>query len=320
MIPAIALTCAAAGCGSSSPSARRPARTPVKPAVHRRPAPVRLRLARVLGSLPAARSGLAVARLGRSIFVLGGLSQAGESTDTVFRVDARGRASTTGTLPVPVHDAAATGLSGRLLLLGGGQFEGSPAIVAVRPSPSRALGALPQPLSDLAAVAIGGVGYVVGGWNGTEPNRTIYAVRRSGSVSVAAQLPAGVRYPAAGALDGHLILAGGETAAGSPTRRAWSYDPATGTLRRLPELPFPTDHTAGAALDGRFYVLGGLRSGVFTSAILSWAPGESRWRAAGRLPAALADLGAVRFAGGIAVVGGRGSAGPVATVTLMAPA
>ena len=276
-------------------------------------------MTRAIGSLPAPRSGLAVARLGRSIFALGGLSQASQSTDTVFRIDARGRASTAATLPAPVHDAAAAGLSGRLLLFGGGQLEGSHSMVAVLPAPSRELGALPQPLSDLAAVAIGGVAYVVGGWNGTEPNRAIYAVQPSGSVSVAAHLPSGVRYPAAGALDGHLILAGGETGAGSPTSRAWSYDPATHSLTRLPDLPAPTDHTAGTALNGRFYVLGGLRSGAFTNAILSWAPGESRWRAAGHLPAALSDLGAAPLDRGIAVVGGRGSAGPVTTVTLMVP-
>jgi hypothetical protein len=47
------------------------------------------------------------------------------------------------------------------------------------------------------------------------------------------------------------------------------------------------------------------------------APGERRWRPAGHLPEPLADEGAVSFAGGIVVVGGRDASSKLATVTLL---
>jgi serine/threonine-protein kinase PknK len=322
---------AAAGCGSSGPSTSSRRSTTTNPTTtptttrtaaaptRTRPAravPIRLRVAGALAPLPSARSGIAAATFGSSIVIAGGLDQAGVSTASVFTIDERPSAAI-ARLPGPIHDAAAAQLGGRLLVFGGGQSKGSDRIIAALPGPPRQIGRLPQALSDLDAVAIGAVAYVVGGWNGTDTNRDIYAIRPSAQVNVAAMLPVGVRYPVAAALGGRVIVAGGETASGAPTAAAWSFDPPTGRIARLPGLPVPTDHTAGAALGGRVYVLGGLRNGAFTDAIVSWAPGEHRWRPAGHLPEPLADEGAVPFAGGIAVVGGRGPSGKLATVTLL---
>jgi N-acetylneuraminic acid mutarotase len=138
-------------------------------------------------------------------------------------------------------------------------------------------------------------------------------------VRVAGRLPTGVRYPAAGALAGKLVVAGGELTSGSPTAAAWSFDPASGQVVPLPSLPAPIDHAASAVLGGRFYVIGGLRRGVFTSAIYSIGPGETRWRRAGHLPAALADASAVTLGRAIAVIGGRDDSGRVRMITLLAP-
>jgi N-acetylneuraminic acid mutarotase len=278
---------------------------------------VTLRVARTLGRLPEARSGIAASPFGSSIFVAGGLSAAGTSTDTVFRIDPAGTALTAGSMPSPIHDAAAAQVTGRLLVFGGGQTEGSDRIVQVLPPPARLIGALPQPLSDLDAVTVGSVTYVLGGWNGSVPNPDIYAVQPTGVASTVGTLPFGVRYPGAAALGGRVIIAGGETAASTPTSDAWSFDTSTHKLTRLPNLPVPTDHTTAAVLNGRFYLIGGLRQGVFTNAIISWAPGESSWRSAGHLPAPVSDLAAVPFDGGIVAVGGRGSAGQVSTVILL---
>ena len=321
----------AAGCGSASHRPRSTApvtststTTATTTARHTRSLPARpaaivLRPVRSLGSLPAARSGIAVASFGSSIVVAGGLSPAGTSTSTVFRIDANGTAHSTAPLPGPVHDAASTELAGRLLVFGGGQFEGSDRIIELLPGVPRQIGTLPQSLSDLTCVTIGRLAYVVGGWNGTTTNRDVYTVSPGGTVGRAGTLALGVRYPAVAALAGRVIVAGGETTTGRPTRTAWSFDPTTRRVTRIPDLPAAIDHGAGAAFAGRFYLLGGLRNGSFTSAIISWAPGETRWRAAGRLPTALADMGATPSHDGIVIVGGRDSAGKVAAVTVLAP-
>jgi len=310
------------GCGSSSGSPSAGANhgsARVTRSAGPSQTPVSLRLALSLGPLPAARSGAAAAVLGSSIVVSGGLSAGGASSSTVFLVGPSGARQALSLLPSPVHAAAAAAIGGRLLLFGGGEVEGTDQIVEVLPGPSRSIAALPQPLSDLVAVPISGVAYVLGGWNGTTPNRAVYAVHGDGTSERVGGLPVGVRYPAAGALGGALIVAGGETAAGEPTADVWAFDPSAGTVMRLPDLPVATDHTSGAVVGGRFCVLGGLRAGVFTDRILCWTPGESHWLSAGRLPVPLADAAAVSFDGGIAVIGGRGSNGPVSTITVLSP-
>jgi Galactose oxidase, central domain len=270
-------------------------------------------------TLPAARSGIAASVLGGRIIISGGLDDSGVSTDTVFAVDSGGRATTLATLPLAVHDAASTVLAGRLLLFGGGPSEGSNRIVAVHPGAPQLIGTLPQALSDLTATTIGSTAYVAGGFNGTDTNSDIYAVSPVGKVTTPSTIPQGVRYPAVGALGGRLIIAGGETSSGSPTADVWSFDPASGHVAQLPSLPEPTDHTSGIALDGTFYVLGGLRNGAFTDAIVSWRPGQARWHSAGRLPGDVADGAAVPFAGGIALVGGRDAVGRRTTVLILKP-
>ena len=267
--------------------------------------------------LPAGRAGAAVTTIGGRVVVVGGLSDADVSTDTVFELRPDGRVGSLAPLPGAIHDAAAATLGTRVLAFGGGVSEGSDHIVQVLPGPPHRVGTLPQALSDVVAAEIGGTAYVAGGWNGTSTNPTIYAVTSTGRVRRAGTLPLGVRYPAAAALGGRLIVAGGETTSGAPTRNAWSFDPRTGAIARLPRLPEPTDHAAGVTLNGRFYSIGGLRRGTLTGAIVSWAPGERRWRTAGRLPVALSDASAVPFGTGIALVGGRTADGRVPTITLL---
>ncbi len=318
---ALVLAVSLAGCGgsSSSTTTRSVKRTvaPTRTTVSR-PTPVAL--AATHGPrLPAARSGVAAAAFRGRLFVIGGLSDAGTSTDTVFAVDPGGRSVTDPPLPGPVHDAAAAVIGDRLLLFGGGEFEGSNRIIQVMPGGPHVVGTLPQALSDLDAVTIGAVAYVVGGWNGSATNRSVYAVRADGSVSVAGRLPIGVRYAAAGALGGRLIVAGGEISSGAPITRAWSFDPRSGRVSRLPDLPAPIDHTSGIAVGTTFYVLGGLRDGAFSSAILALTPGAHRWHLAGHLPGPVADGGVARFEGTIALAAGRDDAGKRDGVTVLRP-
>ena len=301
--------CGGAGHASSSTSATTTSAAHTRP---RAQAPARLRQTGAV-TVPEGRSGVAVAVYNGRLFVIGGLSPAGISTDTVFEAGTRHSA----TLPGPVHDAAAAVLGGRLMLFGGGESEGSNRIIAVMPGQARVVGTLPQALSDLEAVTVGRLAYVIGGWNGSATNRDLYAVGTDGHVSLAGRIPTGVRYAAAGVLGGRLIVAGGELASGAPTKAAYAFDPSTSAITRLPDLPVATDHTAGVAIAGSFYVIGGLRDGSFTNAIVSWRPGQRRWREAGHLPQPVADAGAAVLDGRVALAAGRNSSGKLATVALL---
>ncbi len=316
-LPAL-VALAVAGCGGGSSSSTGSVTTSRVPRPAPRPRPVRLHPA---GSvrLPVARSGSAATSFGRGAVITAGLTTGLVSTTGVFEITASGRVRTLAPLPGAVHDAASAQLGGSVLLFGGGETEGSNRILSVTPGRPRQIGTLPQALSDLVAAPISGLAYVTAGWNGTDTNRDIYAVRPNGSLSTVGRLDLGVRYPAAAALDGRLIVAGGEKASGQPTASAWSFDPSTRQTTRLPNLPAPLDHTAGASLDGTFYALGGLRNGRLTNQILAWRPGLARWRSAGRLPAAVQNLVAARYGGGILALGGRTAAGATAGGTVLKP-
>jgi hypothetical protein len=114
------------------------------------------------------------------------------------------------------------------------------------------------------------------------------------------------------AVGGHVLIAGGT----SGVTAEWailSFDPATGRIRRVGELPYPVTHAAGAALGGWLYVLGGRSESLSgqRSSILADDPLNGAVQPAGRLPRALSDLGAASLPDRIVVVGGRESAGTV---------
>jgi hypothetical protein len=339
LLTALAAVCAVSGpgCGSGSttgPSGTSthtsPNRTAASPTAQAPPkAPpagspaARLTLrATAAPPLPEGRSGIAATAYEAGAVALGGLSPAGVSTATAFTLSPSGNSTPLPPLPPlpgPVHDAAAAAVAGRLLVFGGGRYEGSDRVVQVAPGAPRVVGRLPQPLSDLVAAPIGATAYVLGGWNGANTSATIYAATATGKVGIVGRLPLGLRYPAAAALGGRVIVAGGETTASEPVSRAWSFDPGTGSTTQLPSLPVPTDHAAAAAMAGRVFVIGGLRRGQFTDAILSWSPGERRWQVAGRLATPLADMGAVAVGDEILVIGGRDGGGRVASVQRLRP-
>lgn len=311
---------ALSGCGGGSPT---PA-PPLTPGAHagRRPghpaaAAGRRLTATRIATLPAPRERTASATLGGDIIVSGGLSSAQSSTQTVWSIQPDGSVRTLAPLPSPIHDAAATALGSSVLIFGGGQTEGSTRVLRARPGPPALVGQLPQALSDLDAVTVGDRAFVVGGWNGSLPSPAVYSATADGHVSLAGRLPVGLRYPAATALNGQVLVAGGEGPGGSSTSTILSWDPTTGQTTRPAQLAAPVSHAAGVTLGGRLYLIGGVRGNQPSDLILSWAPGEPRFQVSGHLPRALADTAAVPFGGGIAVIGGRSADGPVDGVWLL---
>lgn len=305
-----------AGCGTTSgqSSSGRHAASVASGGSPTRPSLVLAR--RSFANLAAPVQDAASVTAGNHIVVMGGLSASDQSTDGVTDVSVTGGgARRLAPLPQPVHDGAAAPVANTVTLFGGGQSSGTSDIVRVIPQPPSVVSALPQPLSDAAAVAIGSSAYIVGGWNGQATNRAVYHYVRGQPPTVVGRLSTGVRYPAVGALDGKILIAGGQTPAG-PTADVWSFDTATHRSALVTRLPHPLDHGAGVVAGGRFYVIGGLRNGRPTAQILSWKFGERHPIPTGKLPEPLSDLSAVAVPGGVATVGGRGPRGPVATVSL----
>lgn len=135
------------------------------------------------------------------------------------------------------------------------------------------------------------------------------------------------RYGAATAvLDGKIYVAGGGSIEGDGTLVDLPgsfevFDPATGEWTTLPRLPTERLFAAGAAVDGRFFVIGGQNSAgtVFYDDVEIYDPKTGLWASGASLSSARAPGGGAVLEGRIVVVGGRTLAGASDTVELYDP-
>jgi hypothetical protein len=296
---AVMIALLAASCtGSSDPT---PAPSP-KPKVV-----MRLRIRPAPFSLPTPVSRETATVSNGTVYLAGGLLANQSSANGVFRLDpSTGAIHSVGTLPHPVHDAAAAVLAGRLFVFGGGasSVDDTVQTVDLHSGRSAIAGHLPAPRADLQAVSDGHTVYLVGGYDGHSPQASVLATTNGRSFRKVATLPAGVRYPAVAMLGGKIVVAGGENGTG-PVDGVWIVDPATGKVTGAGRLPAPTTQASAFVLGGRLFVAGGVGSGGGASSRV-WMvdPAGRRVSSAGRLPGALADAAVATNGGTALLLGG----------------
>lgn len=271
------------------------------------------------GLLPAPVQDAAAAAIGPDrLLLIGGIDQGETSVADILQASPSS-ARRIGTLPQALHDASASPLAGAVYLFGGGVVSSFPQITRIDPSGATSpAGQLPTPGSDVATAALGGTVYVVGGYTGVTPLRTILAWRPGTSARVVAILPKPLRYAAVAASGGKLTIAGG-TSGEEAGRDIYRFDPASGSLARIGLLPHPLTHAGAAALGGTVYVFGGREASPTsqTRRILAIEP-DGEVRGAGLLPKAMSDLAAVALGERIVLIGGRDGTGATQSAILTA--
>jgi N-acetylneuraminic acid mutarotase len=284
---------------------------------------------------------------GRSLTILGGLS-AGRSTTGIFSLDtATGSLNSLGSLSVGTHDAAGAQIGGWDLVIGGGSPTTNANVQALATTSARSrrlqgrvVAELGRPRSDSSAVSIGHTVYVVGGYDGRDPDSAVLATTDGRHFSVVAHIRVPVRYAATATLGDSIYLFGGEAAsgahAGAPLDTIQMVQPATKTATIVGRLPEPLAGAAAAVLDGHLYVAGGVASAArtprgnagvgvgqgpraTTGAIFAYDPATRRLLRAGTLPEPVA-FGAVQVVGRRAwLVGGENGGTPVSSVEMFTP-
>ncbi|MGH9007786.1 MAG: hypothetical protein ACRDV6_08765, partial [Acidimicrobiales bacterium] len=196
--------------------------------------------------------------------LLGGLTSGGTSANGIFTLDpATGAIAAIGTLPAAVHDAAGAVIRGSDVVFGGG----SPATVATVESFSPTGGAraasvtgtLPAPRSDSATVSIGHTTYVVGGYDGANPDGTVLATTDGRTFTPVARLPVPVRYPAVATTGGKIYVFGGQAVGRSAAAvdKIQMVDPSAHRAVVAGHLPEPLQAAVAMDLGGVVYVAGG---------------------------------------------------------------
>lgn len=316
VMPLLAALLVVSGCGSKGDPAATATSTRT-PSVKRAPAREWHLTARVTGRLGAPLQNAAPAAVGNGVALLGGLTAADTSTDTILRATAGGSRQT-GTLPTAVHDAAAANLGGHVYLFGGGNISQYADIVRTPATPA---GRLPAQSSDQNAATIGNTAYVVGGYTGTQWLDTIVAFDPVKGARVVAHLPTPVRYAAVTSVDGVLVVAGGSLPNGTASRAVYLWAPGSPRARLAGQLPAPTTHAAGASLHGTAYVLGGRGATIDTPTdrIVAIDVHRHTVRLAGRLPQPVSDASGAGLAGRILLVGGHTVSGTTDAIVSLTP-
>lgn len=322
----LSLALAASGCGSggstTASSGHDQAHRSGSRARHAGPAGPQRLAYRTLFSLPAPLRDPATAPVGTSqAALLGGLDAADTSTSQVYLISARGLVYS-GSLPNAQHDAEAANLAGQVYVFGGGSLTELNHILGFDPGTHavREVGVLPTASSDSAVTQVGPTAYVVGGYDGTNYLNTILAWQPGGTARVAGHTPDGLRYAAVTAVGGKVIILGGSTPAGA-SRAIYSFDPATGQVKTIGQLPQPITHGGAAALGNYVYLVGG-RGDLDTQTtrnVWSIDPNTGAVKVAGSLPNGLSDAGVLTVGQAIIVAGGSTGTTTLAGVGELVP-
>jgi N-acetylneuraminic acid mutarotase len=271
------------------------------------------------GVLPAAEQDAAAVVISPDrLLLLGGIAETESSLASTVSTNGS-HAGTIGTLPTALHDACASFVDGAAYLFGGGVISSFAQITRISASgATQPAGQLPTPASDVACATIGETVYIVGGYTGVKPLRTILAWHPGAQARVAGLLPDPLRYAALAAVGGQLVIVGG-TSGETASRDVYRFDPTTGKLTIIGLLPRPLTHAAAAALNGTVFVFGGRGSSPTsqTRRILA-ITASGTVEQVGVLPLALSDLAAVSLAGHVVIAGGRDGSGRVHNAILAA--
>jgi YVTN family beta-propeller protein len=243
---------------------------------------------------------------GGRIIVAGGLSR-GHSASGVFALDpGTGRLVSLGSMAQAFHDAAGALVGGRLLVFGGGPETGTDLVQSfdLSSGAGRVVSHLPRALSDLSAAVVGDTVYLVGGFDGVSPQRTIYATTDGRRFRTVGELPVGLRYAAVAGVGGVVIVAGGTSSAGDVSS-VYRFDPVGGKVVRIARLPAPISHAAAFALGSEAVVAGGRGgSGAAVGAVSAIDVRTGRVRSLAALPAPVADAAVATVDGATFLVGG----------------
>lgn len=178
---------------------------------------------------------------------------------------------------------------------------------------------LPIARNEMKAAVINGKVYLIGGsWDEGEGDARVshyttgYTTEYDPATNTwteRSRPPVGSTHQAMGIIDGQVYVAGGF--AGSrhtvPNDDFYRYDPATDTWETLPSLPTGVQGAgAGAAVDGKFHVIGGRVMGneVFATHIV-YDPATNSWGEAAPLQTARDHAASFVVDGKIHVIGGR---------------
>ena len=219
-----------------------------------------------LASMNMARQEVGAARIGNTVYVVGGLvSGPGfTATATVEAYDIiQNTWSFVAPLPVALHHMGVAALDGKLYVMGG---------------------------------------YLTGSFQARSEVRVYDPVQNSWSDGPALPSARGACW--AVAHQGRIYLFGGRDAAGVTRRTTFIFDPSSNMWSTGADMPTAREHLTAAALGGFVYVIGG-RNGPSNNLNERYDPVDNQWATLAPMPTARSATATAAFGGKIYVAGGE---------------
>ena len=218
-----------------------------------------------LSASPLMRTEVGAARVGRFVYVVGGLLEDRTTTNQVARYDMdRGTWSLVSPMPTAVHHPAVASLGGALYVYGGYTNSSFTA----------------------ETDALQRYDPATGSWQ---------TLTGSGTQRAAATLAA---------VGGSLYAVGG-AAGGQALNTVQVYDVASGAWRPGPPIGVPREHLASAVIGRRIFVLGGRASGANLNTVEVLTTGGGGWAQAPPIPVARSGFQAASVERRVVVAGGE---------------
>lgn len=275
---------------------------------------------------PVARQRPAVATLGGSLYLIGGLNAAGAAMAGVTAYTPGPNSWTSkAALPAARQGSSAAAIAGKIYLAGGNNSGGTltRTLYVFNASTNRWASGPDLPLASGCggAAAIGGKLYLFTGCtllsSGTQVSTGLLHRYDPGTHLWTAlhQAPAAHALGAVAAVGGKLYVAGGNNGSGASTAQVDVYDPATDSWTTVTSLPSPRVAAAGVGVAGRFLVIGGRTGSTYLGTVQLYDPFSGSWGTAAPMPTPRAGLGVglISTDGRVYAVGGRNTSAALTT-------
>jgi len=260
-------------------------------------------------SMPTARTGLAAAAVGGTIYAIGGSN--GSSLATVEAYDS---ATSTWTVKASMPTArawlAVAVVGGTIYAIGGDDGADLATVEAydIATNTWTPKASMPTARRGLTAAAVGGTIYAIGGESYLTTVEAYDTAANTWTTKASMSVARG--YLSAAVVGGTIYAIGGITSV-SMAATVEAYDPASNAWTTKASMPTARDQLAAATVGGTIYVVGGAWG---AEKVEAYDHATNTWMTNDPLPTACAGLAAAVVGGTIYAVGGAGGMGYLATV------
>ncbi len=260
------------------------------------------------------RAAAAAAVVGDRIIVTGGVGANGRLLATTEIFD--GTSWTLGAeLPTPRQLLSAAADDSVMYTAGGSDGSADlTAVEAYNPATNAwtSLAELPEPRSDLGVAVAGGRLVTVGGRSGGEVLDSVAALDLTTLTWAALPDMGTARHGMAVAAIGNKVYAIGGSSGPGDTQVTSSAEALTLAARKtqpdqwrtLPDAPTARLMMASTVLDGKIWIIGGIRHGAALDTVESYDPQTGQWQTQQALPIPLHHATAATYRGQVVVIGG----------------